>query len=273
MFEVKQQILLLVFDSLFRTSGPKANVTMGLRKAALTTRRANVQIARQSRLENQENINPNPLPLPPSSPSKHLYKAQARADRLQRELRNERKKTSRRNAAILALKKDLTKTKFNLKQTCTTAERAAVESSAQLREAEHKVRVLDQEVLSLWGELTRCRKVARNLKKSCSRIPTLLKKAIAKAKSIPRAVSLKSGGMYLPKARALARVISKAGCAQAKVGMVIQCVAEYLGVKIKSVMSRRTIGRADLEGGVSATLQLGYEMMRTNGGWNTAETS
>lgn len=72
-------------------------------------------------------------------------------------------------------------------------------------------------------------------------------------------------GVYTPEARALARILTKAGCSAEYVGNVIQSVCGSVGVKAVGKMSRRTVSRAVMEGGVAATMQLGYELTTTEG--------
>ncbi|KAF8206026.1 hypothetical protein K438DRAFT_1905210 [Mycena galopus ATCC 62051] len=51
-----------------------------------------------------------------------------------------------------------------------------------------------------------------------------------------------------------------AGCARRKVGTLMEQVGEIFGVHINRVMSRRTVGRAILEGGIAAKMQITYEL-------------
>jgi hypothetical protein len=103
----------------------------------------------------------------------------------------------------------------------------------------------------------------RALKAQCARAPQILKRAVHKASRRPNVIKLTKHGVFTPEARALARIIVRSGCSQAKVGGVIQSIGKLLGITIKTPMSRRTVGRAILEGGVAAKIQLGYEMSRT----------
>ncbi|THU99325.1 hypothetical protein K435DRAFT_777007 [Dendrothele bispora CBS 962.96] len=50
-----------------------------------------------------------------------------------------------------------------------------------------------------------------------------------------------------------------------KVGKLIRCIGHTFGVEIEDEMSRRTVSRANLEGGVAARLQVAYEVLNTNG--------
>ncbi|KAF8238173.1 hypothetical protein L208DRAFT_1355507 [Tricholoma matsutake] len=101
------------------------------------------------------------------------------------------------------------------------------------------------------------------LKAQCTHAPQILKCAVHKASHRPNVIKLTKHGVFTPEARALAWIIVHSGCSQAKVGGVIQSIGKLLGITIKTPMSRRTVGRAILEGGVAAKIQLGYEMSRT----------
>ncbi|KAJ7448747.1 hypothetical protein FB451DRAFT_1053734 [Mycena latifolia] len=77
--------------------------------------------------------------------------------------------------------------------------------------------------------------------------------------------SLKRNGAYTAESKALARIVEKAGCSQGKVGRVIQAVAKAAGIVVKGTMSRRTVQRALIEGGIAARIQLGHEMAQADG--------
>ncbi|KAJ6542533.1 hypothetical protein DFH09DRAFT_855131, partial [Mycena vulgaris] len=68
--------------------------------------------------------------------------------------------------------------------------------------------------------------------------------------------------MYTAHAQQMARVMVDAGCARAKVGPLMTKIGSIFGVKISNsrVMSRRTVGRAILEGGIAARMQLTHEL-------------
>ncbi|KAJ7669569.1 hypothetical protein B0H17DRAFT_887150, partial [Mycena rosella] len=69
-------------------------------------------------------------------------------------------------------------------------------------------------------------------------------------------------GIYTAQARHMARIMADAGCARAKVGPLMANIASIFGVKIQGnrTMSRRTVGRAILEGGVAARMQVVHEL-------------
>jgi hypothetical protein len=67
-------------------------------------------------------------------------------------------------------------------------------------------------------------------------------------------------GVYTPAARALARMLVKAGCSQQAIGLIISDVAKGAGLAVNGQMSCRTVQRCLIEGGVAAHVQLGHEL-------------
>ncbi|KAJ6449258.1 hypothetical protein C8R45DRAFT_849842 [Mycena sanguinolenta] len=77
--------------------------------------------------------------------------------------------------------------------------------------------------------------------------------------------NLRKGGAYTADARAMARALVGAGCSQEKVGEMIQYVGCMAGCSVHQRMSRRTVQRALIEGGVAACIQLAHEMSQADG--------
>ncbi len=96
------------------------------------------------------------------------------------------------------------------------------------------------------------------------RITMRLSKGVAKAKTRPLTFRLKQKGIYTSQARGLARLLVGAGCAQSKVGSLIQLFGRSLGVSIPERMSRRTVRRVFYEAEIARRIQLGYELKRTS---------
>ncbi|KAJ7726792.1 hypothetical protein B0H16DRAFT_1735510 [Mycena metata] len=71
--------------------------------------------------------------------------------------------------------------------------------------------------------------------------------------------SLRKDGVYTADARAITRTRVKGGCSQGKVGVIIQFIAK------KQNMSRRTVQRALIEGGIATRLQVVHEMVQADG--------
>lgn len=62
----------------------------------------------------------------------------------------------------------------------------------------------------------------------------------------------------------MARAIVKAGCGQEHVGQVIEEVCAGVGIKTVGNISRRTVGRSALEGGIASDIQLASEIKATD---------
>lgn len=71
---------------------------------------------------------------------------------------------------------------------------------------------------------------------------------------------LKSKGVYTARSRALIRTLVTAGCSQKNVGSVIKSVGGLLGVNISGDISKRTVRRTIIEGGVASAIQVGYAL-------------
>lgn len=107
------------------------------------------------------------------------------------------------------------------------------------------------------------------LKKRCDRAPEIKAKAVKHAKSAAnkenRTYKLLHKGAYSPQARELARMLVSAGCSREYVSNVIHAVCKSAGVAVKGSMSRRTVSRAILEGGIAAKIQIGHELAQAEG--------
>lgn len=68
---------------------------------------------------------------------------------------------------------------------------------------------------------------------------------------------MKSKGTYTPESRALMRTLVASGCSQKHVGTVIKSVGSLLGIEIVDSVSKRSVRRSLIEGGVASTIQVG----------------
>jgi hypothetical protein len=73
------------------------------------------------------------------------------------------------------------------------------------------------------------------------------------------------GGVYSSKCRQLARAMVLSGCSREKVGRLMRLIGETFGIKLTYTMSRRTVSRTVLEGGVAAKIQIAHELLTTEG--------
>ena len=121
----------------------------------------------------------------------------------------------------------------------------------------------------LKAELAESKHKNRTLQKRCDRGPDITAKAVKRAKHNSdkenRTYRLLSKGAYKPQARELACVLVAAGCSKEYVGSVIQLICKKAGVTVQGKMSRRTVSRAILEGGIAAEIQLGHELTQAKG--------
>ncbi|KAJ7719825.1 hypothetical protein B0H16DRAFT_1794260 [Mycena metata] len=92
-----------------------------------------------------------------------------------------------------------------------------------------------------------------------------LSRTVARAKEKWSVCRVTEKGIYTAHAQRLARIMADGGCARAKIGPMMERIAEVFGVHINRAMSRRTVGRAIEEGGVAARMQLIYELSKNKG--------
>lgn len=104
----------------------------------------------------------------------------------------------------------------------------------------------------------------RQQQRLCSRIMAM-KDRDRRSSKRGRIISLMRKGAYTVQARAIARYLVKTGTAESHVGQAIKHLGGMLGLEVNKIMSRRTVQRAMLEEGVASDLQLGFEMVKSNG--------
>jgi hypothetical protein len=126
-----------------------------------------------------------------------------------------------------------------------------------------------QKQSDLQNQLVVLKKKNRNLQKCSDRMPEIKAKAIKCAKDYAnkenRTYKLLQKGVYSPQSRELARTLVAAGCSREYVAKVIKAVCKNAGVTVHGSMSRRTVSRAVLEGGIAAQIQIGYELAQADG--------
>ncbi|KAJ3012717.1 hypothetical protein NUW54_g1789 [Trametes sanguinea] len=144
--------------------------------------------------------------------------------------------------------------------TCRTEEVLRIQGVAQglLDDAIRQRKLLEM-------KLATCRRELTALRKRCARFPSILEARVKKARSRPLTFELKHKGVYTSRARLLARFLVQAGCAQTKVGELIQLFGRSMGCVVKHIMSSHTVRRAVLEGGCASDIQLAHEMRHSEG--------
>jgi len=123
---------------------------------------------------------------------------------------------------------------------------------------------LMEELATVKDKLETSQKKIHALDMQQRRAPDILARKVEQAVNKVRAekaeLHLLDKGVYTPTAKALARKLTTAGCSKEFVGAVIEAVCKAAGVTVDAVISRRTVGRAILEGGIAAELQIGHEI-------------
>jgi len=119
------------------------------------------------------------------------------------------------------------------------------------------------------SKLAALKKHNRILQKRCDWAPGIKAKAVKCAKNSAnkenRTYKLLHKGAYSPQARELARMLVSAGCSREYVSNVIHAVCKSAGVAVQGSMSRCTVSRAILEGGIAAKIQIGHELAQAEG--------
>lgn len=179
--------------------------------------------------------------------------------------RNERRKTQRLEKRMNLLKDDHKASKAEIKCLQRVAKKSDLELKNTQEDHSRIVKTYETTISKSRETVKTMRKMNRALKARSDRAPGILKKAVQKSRLRSETIKLTQRGTYTPKARALARVIAHSGCARENVGKVMKDVGEFLGIKVKRSMSRRTVGRSILEGGIAAKVQLGFELTKAKG--------
>ncbi|KAJ7229548.1 hypothetical protein B0H12DRAFT_1077403 [Mycena haematopus] len=209
---------------------------------------------------NKENISP-----------KSAAQSQAKAPKKPRDYKSDYQNLQRKTRRLISHRErlqtalDSSKTREKDSKSATEAARLA---AAQFRHREAALQGALAEALSKsTKEASKSQEVAAALRKKnkalqqkVQRAAGVLSRSISRAKTKRTLCRVTQKGIYTIQARKLARLMVDAGCARGKVGTLMERVGEIFGVHINRVMSRRTVGRAILEGGVAAKMQITYEL-------------
>ncbi|TFK74719.1 hypothetical protein BDN72DRAFT_874903 [Pluteus cervinus] len=178
----------------------------------------------------------------------------------EKRFRNEHRKNMRltaRNKELQARIKDLEGKNRHTEAKLTSQHK---EFNKEHTQATNEVKYLRNYIEGRRKDLAQSKKVIRALEIRCSRAPSR-KRALVQTNSMPRLIRLKKNGMYTPMARTLIRILVQSGCSANKVPELIPKISQLLGIRITPTkISRRTVQRSIVEGGVAASLQTGYEL-------------
>jgi flagellar biosynthesis GTPase FlhF len=144
------------------------------------------------------------------------------------------------------------------------AENLVLQRTAQSKHREAQLKLAVEKAHSD-GQLSKdtivmLRKKNKALQQRLRRTAKSLSVSIERGKSKARFGRVTQKGIYTAQARKLARMMVDAGCARGKVGTLMERVGKIFGVSIDRTMSRRTVSRAILEGGIAAKMQVAYEI-------------
>jgi chromosome segregation ATPase len=179
---------------------------------------------------------------------------------------NERRRNYRLQKAHVARKLDLKRVKeqaHRLRGTLQTLGKdlEKIQGTAEGSVCLLQTRIKELEIVK--KDLTQTRTVLRKRNKRIASRVKLLKERM-KSKRQMSSLRMTQRGIYTQQTRALVRLMVSSGMAEAKVGGTLQEIGRSFGIKIEHKMSKRTVQRAILEGGVAAVLQLAYEMAQTD---------
>jgi tetrahydromethanopterin S-methyltransferase subunit F len=179
--------------------------------------------------------------------------------------RNEKRKNHRLRARNQALESTLQSNRLQMQSVIHDMDLKARQLHTNLANHHMHVDQLHTQVDSLTTTVHQLRKSKAALLARLKRMVSKFKEAVHKSRLHPIIHKLKHGRTYTSHTRALARALVLAGCTQQQVGSVIETVARSIGVSVTGNISRRTVGRVILEGGVASKIQLGSEILGSQG--------
>ena len=183
-----------------------------------------------------------------------LQKSLKRTQRLEREKKAMKSVYKNRTRKITAKRR---KTFTNLSCLASEAKAKAEKLSALLKEANQSLLVekeantmLRTKAHRLEMQSYRARKTLRTVRQHINKLRTW---------------NSSRKGTFTPEARRLARTLLRAGCAGDRVGDAIAACARAFCITVARLPSRRTVFRARDEGGQFGLMQLGREIVQSDG--------
>lgn len=236
---------------------------MGRNKTSKTNKQQGIALARLSNPKNS--ANKENIPTPPCKPRTHGPNT---SNKWYPELRNSRRQNHRLRSQLVKLD-DATKNHQSLMALQSQT------STAELKDAQRTIKNQDAEISFLVTKAQGSRESIGRLRKLNSalwaRVRRMTKKLQALAQRdrlMPVLHKMKSGRTYMTQVRALTRGLILAGCSQQQAGAIIRMVGKSFGITVSHTISRRSVGRFVLEGGIAAKIQLGSEISHAKGGIN-----
>ncbi|KAJ2970264.1 hypothetical protein NUW54_g12767 [Trametes sanguinea] len=206
-----------------------------------------------------------------SKQDRTIENLQGRLRSYQRQHHNENRQLKRAQSMNNVLRQKLMFSEHERRRLLKAAAAASGTYARTMRDSQIVIGRLEELATHLRSKLGVSQQQSRTLLRHCARFPKLLASAKkrgqhARGSGTKSVVQLREKGVYTPQARSLARALVRAGCAQDRVGMVIQLVAGALGVAVKAKMSTHTVRRAVIEGGIASDIQVGFELAHAKRG-------
>ncbi|KAJ6483549.1 hypothetical protein C8R47DRAFT_1048987 [Mycena vitilis] len=239
---------------------------MGKKQERRPKKRSAAQRAQSSTMRNGNKENEQPVPVAtPAQQKPRDYKTAF--ENSQRRVRRMDVKEAKHKSVVLDLKKQLKAEQKAREAAVRSLENAAKRAAQIAAEREHRILVVHEKLLGAQRLTSDVQRENRALGKRVQRASGVLQRAIARTKAKPFTTQLMRRGMYTIHARQMAREIAGAGAAREKVGPLMTKIAKIFGVKIdkQRSMSRRTVSRSILEGGIAARMQLTHELSSNEG--------
>lgn len=192
------------------------------------------------------------------------------------QFRNERRKRSRTEEKLMKSAADLVHLRTvdlpgawkKIADASADLARLSESSQATILHLTRLVHTQELKISKLKKRLHSSQKKIQALKKRCKCAPEALAREISRMRHADAKKSstfdLCRKGVVKKEVRQMARALVKAGCGQEHVSSVIKQVCMGVGVTVIGDISRRTVGRSILDGGVAADLQLAVEIKGTH---------
>ncbi|KAJ6510308.1 hypothetical protein C8R47DRAFT_1191473 [Mycena vitilis] len=231
---------------------------MGKKQERRPKKRSAAQRAQSSTMRNGNKENEQPVPVAtPAQQKPRDYKTAF--ENSQRKVRRMDVKEAKHKSVVLDLKKQLKAEQKAREAAVRSLENAAKRAAQIAAEREHRILVVHEKLLGAQRLTSDVQRENRALGKRVQRASGVLQRAIARTKAKPFTTQLMRRGMYTIHARQMAREIAGAGAAREKVGPLMTKIDKQRS------MSRRTVSRSILEGGIAARMQLTHELSLNEG--------
>jgi chromosome segregation ATPase len=181
-----------------------------------------------------------------------------RAEKYEKNFRNERKKVGRITQSLQAVKQKL----CNLTTTRDTTKDLLHKTQGQLEATQATVSQLENhsEMLKKKNDSLRVRvfRTSKRTEKSVQR-------AVEKERQKRNTFSVQEKGVITDTSRAIMRDLVALGVKAKTVNATVDCIAGHLGTTIDGKFTSRSTRRAVIEGGVASNMQIGEEMKHGDG--------